>query len=141
MLTNGKSNVILFFTGPFDESERQTGKGGSASLLVFLVSCLIFALLVVVIFFGIKLRRAYIKCKKENEESDQSVESSKSKSSSEKKQSQDQRRKGLFNNIGFTKYIVEPTEVAATSTVTTTATTTDSKIGDTHVSHVKETEL
>lgn len=37
---------------------------GSSSLLVFLVTCLIFGLLVVVIFFAIKLRRAHITWKR-----------------------------------------------------------------------------
>uniref|UniRef100_A0A3B3VN33 Ig-like domain-containing protein n=1 Tax=Poecilia latipinna TaxID=48699 RepID=A0A3B3VN33_9TELE len=47
-----------FTTG---RTERKQG----SSLLVLLVTCLIFALLVVVIFFAIKLRRAHIAWKKE----------------------------------------------------------------------------
>ena len=43
---------------------RQTGKEGSTPLLVLLVTCLIFGLLVVVTFFGIRLRRAHIIWKK-----------------------------------------------------------------------------
>ncbi|CAB1316606.1 unnamed protein product [Coregonus sp. 'balchen'] len=104
----------------FDETERQKGNGGSAPLLIFLVTCLILGLLVVVTFFVIKLRRAHILWKKENEDSDQSVESSRSKSSNEEKQSRRRRGNGLFN-IGFTKYVVE--EPMATETTTTTTNT------------------
>ena len=46
------------FPDNFDELARQKGNG--SSVLVFLVTCLIFSLLVVVIFFVIKLRRAHI---------------------------------------------------------------------------------
>uniref|UniRef100_A0A4W5MRL3 Ig-like domain-containing protein n=1 Tax=Hucho hucho TaxID=62062 RepID=A0A4W5MRL3_9TELE len=105
----------------FDETERQRGNGRSAPLLIFLVTCLILGLLVVVSFFVIKLRRAHILWKKENEDSDQSVESSRSKSSNEEKQSR-RRGNGLFN-IGFTKYVVE--EPMATETTTTTNTKTE----------------
>ncbi|XP_062341066.1 cytotoxic and regulatory T-cell molecule isoform X5 [Osmerus eperlanus] len=123
----------------FDGVNRQTGKEGSTPLLVLLVTCLIFGLLVVVTFFGIRLRRAHIIWKKENEDSDQSVNSTKSKSSHEEKHTQNRRHRGLFN-IGFTKYSVEPIDVAAASPVTTTA-TRDSKTEEAPESHAKETEL
>ncbi|XP_046907836.1 cytotoxic and regulatory T-cell molecule isoform X1 [Hypomesus transpacificus] len=122
----------------FDGVNRQTGKEGSTPLLVLLVTCLIFGLLVVVTFFGIRLRRAHIIWKKENEDSNQSVNSTKSKSSHEEKHTQNRRHRGLFN-IGFTKYSVEPTDVAAASPVTTTA--TRDKTEETPESYAKETEL
>uniref|UniRef100_A0A4W5MNJ8 Ig-like domain-containing protein n=1 Tax=Hucho hucho TaxID=62062 RepID=A0A4W5MNJ8_9TELE len=115
--SNSTSTSGIFF----DETERQRGNGRSAPLLIFLVTCLILGLLVVVSFFVIKLRRAHILWKKENEDSDQSVESSRSKSSNEEKQSR-RRGNGLFN-IGFTKYVVE--EPMATETTTTTNTKTE----------------
>uniref|UniRef100_A0A3Q1J1E3 Heat shock protein 8 n=1 Tax=Anabas testudineus TaxID=64144 RepID=A0A3Q1J1E3_ANATE len=87
---------------------------GSSSLLVFLVTCLIFGLLVVVIFFAIKLRRAHVIWKRENEESNPSEESSKSKSSQEEKNAQAQRRKDPFSVPVFTQYVVEePTAVTS----------------------------
>ncbi|XP_044225682.1 cytotoxic and regulatory T-cell molecule isoform X2 [Thunnus albacares] len=109
-----------------NDQEMRIAKRGSSSLLVFLVTCLIFALLVVVLFFAIKLRRAHITWKKvfivtENEDSDPSEESSKSKSSQEEKNAQGQRRRGLFNTA-FTQYVVEePTGI--TSVINTGATT------------------
>ncbi|KAM9386218.1 cytotoxic and regulatory T-cell molecule isoform 2-T2 [Pholidichthys leucotaenia] len=87
-------------------SKKQTGSEGNSSLLVILITCLICGLLVVVIFFAIKLRRAHIAWKKENEDSDPSEESSKSKSSQEDKNSQGQRRRGLFNTT-FAQYVIE----------------------------------
>ncbi|XP_054481608.1 cytotoxic and regulatory T-cell molecule isoform X3 [Anoplopoma fimbria] len=105
-------------TGSFDDPNMRTGTGGSSSLLVFLVTCLIFGLLVVVIFFAIKLRRAHIAWKKvfivtENEDTDPSEESSKSKSSQEERNAQGQRRRGLFNTA-FTQYDVEkPTVISS----------------------------
>uniref|UniRef100_A0A673YVP0 Cytotoxic and regulatory T-cell molecule-like n=1 Tax=Salmo trutta TaxID=8032 RepID=A0A673YVP0_SALTR len=104
----------------FNDTETQKGTGGSALLLIFLVTCLILGLLVIVSLFVIKLRRAHILWKKENEDSDQSVESNKSKSSNEEKQSRGRRGNGLFN-IRFTKYVVE--EPMATETMTTTTNT------------------
>ncbi|KAM7398640.1 hypothetical protein PAMA_006516 [Pampus argenteus] len=102
-LTTVPSNQL--FASVSTDHEMQLANKGSSSLLVFLVTCLIFALLVVVIFFAIKLRRAHITWKKENEDSDPSEESSKSKSSQEEKNSQAQRRRGL--NTAFTQYVVE----------------------------------
>ncbi|XP_040006478.1 cytotoxic and regulatory T-cell molecule isoform X2 [Xiphias gladius] len=100
-------------TGSINDPRMQTGSEGGSSLLVFLVTCLIFGLLVVVIFFAIKLRRAHITWKRENEDSDPSEESSKSKSSQEERNSQGQRRRGLFNTA-FTKYVVEePTVITS----------------------------
>ncbi|XP_035521793.1 cytotoxic and regulatory T-cell molecule isoform X2 [Morone saxatilis] len=106
-------------TGRFDDPKMRTGSGGGSSLLVFLVTCLICGLLVVVIFFAIKLRRAHIAWKRENEDSDPSEESSKSKSSQEDKNSQGQRRRGIFNTA-FTQYVVEEPPVI-TSVVNTAA--------------------
>ncbi|XP_010780522.1 cytotoxic and regulatory T-cell molecule isoform X2 [Notothenia coriiceps] len=90
---------------------------GGSSLLVFLVTCLIFGLLVVIIFFAIKLRRAHITWKRENEDSDPSEESSKSKSSQEERNSQGQRRRGFFNTA-FTQYVVEKPTVITSVTNT-----------------------
>lgn len=47
-------------SGIFNDPKKHIRDEGNQSLLVFLVTCLIVALLVVVIFFGIKLRRAHI---------------------------------------------------------------------------------
>ncbi|KAK9536019.1 hypothetical protein VZT92_005841 [Zoarces viviparus] len=105
-------------TGSFNDPKMPTRTGGSPSLLVFLVTCLIFGLLVVVIFFAIKLRRAHIAWKRvffvtENEDTDPSEESSKSKSSQEERNAQGQRRRGLFNKA-FTQYVVEkPTVISS----------------------------
>ncbi|KAK2828919.1 hypothetical protein Q5P01_019953 [Channa striata] len=105
-------------TGNTDGSWKEIKGEGSSSLLVFLVTCLIFCLLVVVIFFAVKLRRAHILWKRENEECDPSEESSKSKSSQEEKNSQAQRRRGLFNTA-FTQYVVEePTVVTSAMAAT-----------------------
>ncbi|XP_017294437.1 cytotoxic and regulatory T-cell molecule [Kryptolebias marmoratus] len=99
--------------------DQQIGAERNSHLLVLLVTSLIFGLLVVVIFFAIKLRRAHLAWKRENEESDPSEESSKSKSSQEDKNSQGHRRRGLFSTA-FTQYVVEePTGI--TSVVNTNA--------------------
>lgn len=93
-------------TGSSDDSRMQAGREGRPSLLVFLVTCLIFCLLVVVLFFAIKLRRAHVAWKRENEDTDQSEESSKSKSSQEERSSKEQGRRGL-SNMAFTQYVAE----------------------------------
>ncbi|MEQ2270903.1 Heat shock cognate 70 kDa protein, partial [Xenotaenia resolanae] len=49
------------------DSNKRTGMKQNSSLLVLLVTCLIFCLLVVVIFFAIKLRRAHIAWKRGEE--------------------------------------------------------------------------
>ncbi|XP_033507749.1 uncharacterized protein crtam isoform X3 [Epinephelus lanceolatus] len=138
-------------TGSVNDSNMQKGTKGNSSLLVFLVTCLIAGLLVVVIFFAIKLRRAHIAWKRENEESDQSEESSKSKSSQEDKNPQGQRRRGIFNTA-FTQYVVE-TPTAITSVINTSAmaaTESENKEQDSQPrspaqtpakSNIKETEL
>ncbi|XP_034034756.1 cytotoxic and regulatory T-cell molecule-like isoform X2 [Thalassophryne amazonica] len=105
--------------GSVNELDAQIGAKTNSSLLVFLVTCLILALLVVVIFFAIKLRRAHLIWKRENEDSDPSEESHKSKSSQEEKQSQGQRRRGILNTT-FTQYIVEEPAVM-TSAINTNA--------------------
>ncbi|KAK6322551.1 hypothetical protein J4Q44_G00073430 [Coregonus suidteri] len=51
----------------FNDTEKQRGTGGSAPLLIFLVTCLILGLLVVVSLFVIKLRRAHILWKKDGQ--------------------------------------------------------------------------
>ncbi|XP_047462248.1 cytotoxic and regulatory T-cell molecule isoform X2 [Mugil cephalus] len=107
-------------TGSLDLN-KHTGTKGSSGLLVFLVTFLIFCLLIVVIFFAIKLKRAHMAWKKENEDSNPSEESSKSKSSQEDKKSQGQRRRGVFNTA-FTQYVVEEPTVI-TSVVNTAAMT------------------
>uniref|UniRef100_A0A3P9A7W7 Heat shock protein 8 n=2 Tax=Euteleosteomorpha TaxID=1489388 RepID=A0A3P9A7W7_ESOLU len=90
-------SLLVSFTGTLlDETERQQGNNRSTQLFIFLVTCLILGLLIVVAFFGFKLRRAHILWKKENEDSDQSVESSKSKSSNEEKQSRGRRANGML---------------------------------------------
>ncbi|XP_028254135.1 cytotoxic and regulatory T-cell molecule-like [Parambassis ranga] len=107
-------------TETFD-SNRHSGSQGNSSLLVFLVTCLIFCLLVVVIFFAIKLRRAHMAWKRENEDSDPSEDSSKSKSSQEEKNSQGQRRRGNISTA-FTQYVIE--EPAVITSVSNTAAVT-----------------
>ncbi|XP_060764547.1 cytotoxic and regulatory T-cell molecule [Neoarius graeffei] len=87
--------------------ETRSSKTGNSTLLVLLVTCLIICLFIVLAFFLVRLRKAHISWKKENEESDQSVESSKSKSSSEEKQKQ--RRQGFWNT-SFTKYKADETQ-------------------------------
>ncbi|XP_076017340.1 cytotoxic and regulatory T-cell molecule isoform X2 [Genypterus blacodes] len=137
--------------GDASEPERRKGNTGKATLLVLLVTCLIVGLLVVVIFFSIKLRRAHLIWKRENEESEPSSESSKSKSSQEEKQAQGQRRKGLFNTA-FTQYVAEaPTEIPTPSTSSSAPEAAESvkeeKTFEAHLStttatnNMKETEL
>ncbi|XP_020501723.1 cytotoxic and regulatory T-cell molecule isoform X2 [Labrus bergylta] len=106
--------------------KMQAGTTGSSWLLVFLVTFLILCLLVVVIFFAIKLRRAHIVWKRvfivaENEDSDPSEDSSKSKTSQEERNTQGQRRRGLFNTA-FTPYVIEEPTVI-TSVINTAAMT------------------
>ncbi|KAL6099190.1 crtam [Pungitius sinensis] len=96
-----------------NDPKMRTGPEGSSSLLVFLVTCLLFGLLVVVIFFAIKLRRAHTAWKRENEDTDPSEESSKSKSSQEERNVQGQRQRGLFTTA-FTQYVIEkPTLISS----------------------------
>ncbi|KAM9348954.1 cytotoxic and regulatory T-cell molecule [Symphorus nematophorus] len=136
-------------TGTFNEPDMRTGTEGSSSLLVFLVTFLIICLLVVVIFFAIKLRRAHIAWKRENEDSDPSEESSKSKSSQEERNAQGQRRRGF---TAFTQYVNEETPVitsvtntaavAATEYVNTEQTSQPQTPGQTPAKGaIKETEL
>ncbi|MCI4388293.1 hypothetical protein PGIGA_G00084000 [Pangasianodon gigas] len=89
-------------------NDKRSSERGNSALLVLLVTCLIICLFVVLAFFLVRLRKAHIAWKKENEESDQSVESSKSKSSNEEKQKQQQRGRGFWNT-SFTKYKAEET--------------------------------
>ncbi|XP_038564879.1 cytotoxic and regulatory T-cell molecule isoform X2 [Micropterus salmoides] len=131
--------------------DMQKANERNSTLLILLVTCLIFGLLVVVIFFGIKLRRAHITWKRENEESDPSEDSSKSKSSQEEKNSQGQRRRGL-TNTAFTQYVVEEPPVI-TSVINTAAVVPTEKVNKKQTSqpqalgqtsakcHIKETEL
>uniref|UniRef100_A0A4W5RI83 Ig-like domain-containing protein n=1 Tax=Hucho hucho TaxID=62062 RepID=A0A4W5RI83_9TELE len=141
-LANDSSGSRSFF------NDTDTQRGTGALLLIFLVTCLILGLLVVVSLFVIKLRRAHILWKKENEDSDQSVESNRSKSSNEEKQSRGRRGNGLFN-IRFTKYVVEePTATETMTTTTNTKTEKDPEIqvipqtnGATQSPQIKEREL
>ncbi|KAA0704044.1 Cytotoxic and regulatory T-cell molecule [Triplophysa tibetana] len=128
--------------------DHQFALNQSSPLLVLLVTCLILCLLIVVIFFAIKLRRAHLAWKRENEESDQSVESSKSKSSHEEKQAQERRRKGFWNS-NFTVYKVEeetPQNVTNSSStretvITETEDSSRTASSKLEVACVKETEL
>ncbi|KAJ0047353.1 hypothetical protein NL108_001836 [Boleophthalmus pectinirostris] len=93
------------------DREKQEGKEGNAALLIFLITCLMIGLLVVVTFIGIKLRRAHLIWKRENDDTDTSEASNKSKSSQEEKNTQ--RRRGFFNT-GLTQYVVqEPTVITS----------------------------
>ncbi|XP_036974890.1 cell adhesion molecule 2 isoform X2 [Acanthopagrus latus] len=133
-------------TGSFNGPKMQTRTKGNSPLLVLLVTCLIFGLLVVVIFFAMKLRRAHITWKRENDDSDPSEESSKSKSSQEEKNSQGQRRRGLFNTA-FTQYVVEEPPVIFSVINTTVMPTTETENKEQTERHtsakcdIKETEL
>ncbi|XP_018610729.2 cytotoxic and regulatory T-cell molecule [Scleropages formosus] len=107
-LINSSMSTNSSTEGSLTEMEKRKAEPGSP-LLIFLVTCLILALLVVVTFFAIKLRRAHVLWKKENEDTDQSLESNKSKSSHEDKQAQERRGHGSvikpgFQNTIFTKY-------------------------------------
>uniref|UniRef100_G3Q9L3 Cytotoxic and regulatory T cell molecule n=2 Tax=Gasterosteus aculeatus TaxID=69293 RepID=G3Q9L3_GASAC len=107
------NNTVGNTTGSINDPKMWTGPEGSSSLLVFLVTCLLFGLLVVVIFFAIKLRRAHTAWKRENEDTVPSEESSKSKSSQEEKNVQGQKQRGFFNTA-FTQYVVEkPTAISS----------------------------
>ncbi|XP_011491074.1 cytotoxic and regulatory T-cell molecule isoform X2 [Oryzias latipes] len=114
-------------TGSFMKKERQR----NSILLVLLVTCLIFGLSVVVVFFALKLRRAHFAWRRvfvvtENEDSNPSEESSKSKSTQEDKNLQGQRQKGHLITA-FTQYVAEKptntTSVPSTSAITSQKTT------------------
>ncbi|KAG9351521.1 hypothetical protein JZ751_022772 [Albula glossodonta] len=93
-----------------DEWNKRDGERQSSSALIFLVTCLILGLLVVVIFVVIKLRKAHVLWKIENDNSDQSLESNKSKSSHEDKQERKLQISVInpgFRNTNFARYIVE----------------------------------
>ncbi|XP_016345845.1 cytotoxic and regulatory T-cell molecule-like [Sinocyclocheilus anshuiensis] len=119
----------------------------SSPLLILLVTSLVICLLIVVIFFLFRLQKAHLAWKKENEESDQSVESSKSKSSHEEKRSQERRRQGFWNS-NFTEYnLEEPPQNTATSVATvdviieTQDSSTTAAFNKLDGACVKETEL
>ncbi|KAM9456168.1 cytotoxic and regulatory T-cell molecule [Clarias gariepinus] len=125
--------------GNYSSHERQSIKKGNSALLVLLVTCLIICLFVVLVFFLVRLRKAHIAWKKENEESEQSVESSKSKSSSEEKQKQ--RRQGFWNT-SFTKYKAEePLENGAQATSASVQVVNENPQDFISRSGIKETEL
>ncbi|XP_038132919.1 cytotoxic and regulatory T-cell molecule [Cyprinodon tularosa] len=128
----------------YSDPDRRMGRTQNTSLLVLLVTSLIFCLLVVVLFFAIKLRRAHMAWKRENEDSDPSEASSKSKTSQEEKKTQDQRRRGLFNTV-FAQYAVEE-PAAATSVINPNATpataqTSPGPVQSAVRSDIKETSL
>ncbi|XP_028666226.1 cytotoxic and regulatory T-cell molecule isoform X3 [Erpetoichthys calabaricus] len=81
-------------------------KKQSGTLLIIMVTSLICALLVIVQFFLIKLRKAHALWKKETEESDQSLESNKSKSSAEEKHSQERKTQGI-TNYNYMQHTIE----------------------------------
>ncbi|KAG7271079.1 hypothetical protein CRUP_026011 [Coryphaenoides rupestris] len=117
----------------------------NAGILIFLVTCLIASLSVVVVFLAMKLRRDHIHWKRENEDSEQSTESNKSKSSDKKRQWPGQKCRGIFK-IVFTKYATE--EPTVISTAPTTVAEPTEQFPEIHVSSheddrapVKETEL
>ncbi|XP_056096133.1 cytotoxic and regulatory T-cell molecule isoform X5 [Rhinichthys klamathensis goyatoka] len=128
------------------DQDKQYNHKESSPLLILLVTSLIICLLIVVIFFVIRLRRAHIAWKKENEESDQSVESSKSKASHEEKQSQGRRRQGFWNS-NFTEYRVEETPqntengIATVDVITETQDSSRTACNKLDGACVKETEL
>ncbi|MBN3317990.1 HSP7C protein, partial [Atractosteus spatula] len=79
------------------EGHDGTRRSKNGTVLIVLVTVLIACLLVVVLFFVTKLRKAHAQWKKENEDWDQSLESNKSKSSNddkvqERKNGQDAKR-------------------------------------------------
>ncbi|KAG5843847.1 hypothetical protein ANANG_G00155240 [Anguilla anguilla] len=119
-LTNTSTNSSV--GEPQNEWDQRDSERQSAPVLIFLVTCLILGLLVVVIFFLIKLRKAHVIWKLENENSEQSLESSKSKSSHEEKQSQE-RKLGTsvinpgYQNTNFTRYIAEEAPAEAATNV------------------------
>ncbi|MBN3301525.1 CRTAM protein, partial [Amia calva] len=85
------------------DRKRQEWNG---AVLLSLVAILICVLLLVVLLFVKKLKKAHTTWKKENEDSDQSLESNKSKSSNEDKLSQERKCQGFYN-LNFMKYTVE----------------------------------
>ncbi|XP_051971534.1 cytotoxic and regulatory T-cell molecule-like [Xyrauchen texanus] len=144
---NGSSDSTQGFgTDVQGKIDHQNAQKDSSPLLVLLVTCLILCLLIVVIFFTIRLRKAHLAWKKENEESDQSVESSKSKSSQEEKLSKERRRQGFWNT-NFTEYRVEETpqkEEKPNATVDVITETQDSSRtagSKLEAACIKETEL
>ncbi|KAK0137035.1 Cytotoxic and regulatory T-cell molecule [Merluccius polli] len=89
------------------EHGHRSGRQTSSPLMILLVTCLIVALSVVLLFLAIKLRRAHIHWKRENEDSDPSRESNASKSSDEERRWPGQKCRGIFNISYFTKYVSE----------------------------------
>ncbi|XP_042621169.1 cytotoxic and regulatory T-cell molecule-like isoform X3 [Cyprinus carpio] len=128
-----------------DFGKRQDLKE-SSPLLILLVTSLVICLLIVVIFLLFRLRKAHLAWKKENEESDQSVESSKSKSSHEEKQSQERGRQGFWNT-NFTEYkLEEPPQNRATAeatvdVITETQDSSTAAFNKLDQACIKETEL
>uniref|UniRef100_A0A8C1IMW4 Ig-like domain-containing protein n=1 Tax=Cyprinus carpio TaxID=7962 RepID=A0A8C1IMW4_CYPCA len=128
-----------------DFGKRQDLKE-SSPLLILLVTSLVICLLIVVIFLLFRLRKAHLAWKKENEESDQSVESSKSKSSHEEKQSQERGRQGFWNT-NFTEYkLEEPPQNTATAeatvdVITETQDSSTAAFNKLEQACIKETEL
>ncbi|XP_017345176.1 cytotoxic and regulatory T-cell molecule [Ictalurus punctatus] len=128
-------------TGNDNSHVEKISKKRTSTLLVLLVTCLLSCLFVVLAFFLIRLRKAHIAWKKENEESDQSVESSRSKSSSEEKLKQQQKGRGFWNT-SFTKYKAEETlEKEAQATPASVQVINENPQHFIARSGVKETEL
>ncbi|XP_052464019.1 cytotoxic and regulatory T-cell molecule isoform X1 [Carassius gibelio] len=127
----------------FDE---QQGLNEGSPLLILLVTSLVICLLTVVSFLLFRMRKAQLAWKKENEESNQSVESSISKYSHEEKQSQEGSKSGFWNS-NFTEYkLEEPPQNTANSvaTVDVISETQDSSTAACNkldLACIKETEL
>nr|XP_015193211.1 PREDICTED: cytotoxic and regulatory T-cell molecule [Lepisosteus oculatus] len=90
------------------EAEGHDGarRSKNGTMLIVLVTVLIACLLVVVLFFVTKLKKAHAQWKKENEDWDQSLESNKSKSSNDDK-GQERKNGQVPYNTTFMKYTVE----------------------------------
>ncbi|RXN10922.1 cytotoxic and regulatory T-cell molecule-like protein [Labeo rohita] len=144
--TNSTEDFVTKNATDLTDFDRRRDVKESSPLLILLVTSLIIALLIVVIFFLIRLQKAHLAWKKENEESDQSVESSKSKSSHEEKQSQERRRQGFWNS-NFTEYKVEEAPQNTANSVATVDVITETEDSSTAACNnlvracVKETEL
>ncbi|XP_059400521.1 cytotoxic and regulatory T-cell molecule-like isoform X2 [Carassius carassius] len=137
MTTNDTSLPVFY--------EPQSLTEGSP-LLILLVTSLVICLLTVVTFLLFRMRKAHLAWKKENEESNQSVESSKSKYSHEEKQSQEGSKPGFWNP-NFTEYKLEEppqntaTSVATVDVITETQDSSTAAFNKLDQACMKETEL
>ncbi|KAM9788996.1 cytotoxic and regulatory T-cell molecule [Neosynchiropus ocellatus] len=125
-------------SGSRDHQQKHAVPTKNSPLLIFLVTCLLLALLVTIVFIAFKLRRAHITWKRENDLSNPSEESSKSKSSQEEKNPQNIRQKGPYNTP-FTLYRVECPSVPTVTEVTETE--EENNAATNTPTSTKETEL